>query len=352
MRSQRIVDRALRLLVSIGLGDEQIDLVAKDQAHPSVGGAERRDAEPNEVTGGAQRIEVRGAVVRHAGGEDVCLQDRRRHRGPRQDREHLHQPVGAAAVQTDALPGRQEAAERGAVDRLDLGPQHGERAPPQLAQDLRVAPLPLCTARTELPADETAVGHEGVEHGPDAGAVDAEARGHVAVEERSVGAAVPHDQRLERRVDRVGEHAGQPDGDGTAQRVAQTSGVFGGRPPLLACDADGDDPAVLGQGGERRLQIARDANRGTLRQLPGGQRAEHPEEVGDLIRVARQAVLHEALQLPLELLEHVGIQQVPQLLGTEQLPQQVAVERQGGRPPLCQWRIALVHVDGDPAEDQ
>ena len=72
----------------------------------------------------------------------------------------------------------------------------------------------------------------------------------------------------------------------------------------------------------------------------------------ELVGVAGPAAVDQALQLELEVGEHVGVEQLAQLLGAEQLAQQVAVEGQRGGPPLGQRRVALVHVDGDPAEQQ
>jgi hypothetical protein len=59
-----------------------------------------------------------------------------------------------------------------------------------------------------------------------------------------------------------------------------------------------------------------------------------------------------ALQLELEVGQRAGVEQLAQLLRAEQVAQQVAVERQRGGPALGQRRVALVHVDGDPAEQQ
>ena len=71
-----------------------------------------------------------------------------------------------------------------------------------------------------------------------------------------------------------------------------------------------------------------------------------------LVDVAGQAPVDQALQLELEVGQHVGVDQLPQLLGPEQVAQEVAVEGEGGGPTLGQRRVALVHVDGDPAEQQ
>ena len=64
------------------------------------------------------------------------------------------------------------------------------------------------------------------------------------------------------------------------------------------------------------------------------------------------ATLGEALQLELDVGEHTRIEQLAQLLGAEQVAQQVAVERQRRGPPLGQRGVALVHVGGDPVEQQ
>ena len=71
-----------------------------------------------------------------------------------------------------------------------------------------------------------------------------------------------------------------------------------------------------------------------------------------LVGAASPATLGQALQLELEVGEHAGVEQLAQLLGAEQVAQQVAVERQRRGPPLGQRRVALVHVRGDPVEQQ
>src|SRR5439155_26948590 len=54
----------------------------------------------------------------------------------------------------------------------------------------------------------------------------------------------------------------------------------------------------------------------------------------------------------LDLCERAGGDQVPQLLLTEQLPQQVAGERQRLRTALGRRRVVLVHVVRDVVEEQ
>ena len=71
-----------------------------------------------------------------------------------------------------------------------------------------------------------------------------------------------------------------------------------------------------------------------------------------LVGRACPAPVGEALQLELDVGEHAGVEQLAQLLGAEQVAQQVAVERQRRGPPLGQRCVAFVHVRGDPVEQQ
>ena len=80
--------------------------------------------------------------------------------------------------------------------------------------------------------------------------------------------------------------------------------------------------------------------------------AEVDEQVVQAVGVAGVARRNEALELELELGERFGVEQLAQLLGAEELAQQIAVERERGRAPFGERRVALVHVDRDPAEQQ
>ena len=82
------------------------------------------------------------------------------------------------------------------------------------------------------------------------------------------------------------------------------------------------------------------------------QRPEQAELVVGLVDVARQATLDQPLQLELEVGQHVGVDQLAQLLGAEQVAQQIAVEGQRRGAALGQRRVAGVHVHGDPPEHE
>jgi hypothetical protein len=91
---------------------------------------------------------------------------------------------------------------------------------------------------------------------------------------------------------------------------------------------------------------------GPLDQLVDRQGAEHPQQVVQLVGVAGAAALDAALELVLDVDERGGVEQVAQLLGAEQLAQQVAVERQRRGSPFGQRRVVVVHELADPGEQQ
>src|SRR5581483_12450034 len=87
----------------------------------------------------------------------------------------------------DVLPGRQEASKRALVGRLYLLAQYGQRGPAQPSQHLRVAPLPLGAAGTELAPDKLVGALQPVERGT---RIDAVARLTLVRGERAVSRRV------------------------------------------------------------------------------------------------------------------------------------------------------------------
>ena len=161
--------------VRVGGRDEDVDLVAEHQPHAPVGGAERTGADPHHLARRAQRVEVSGLVVGHPSGEHVGLEDRGGDRRALQHPERLDQRVEAAAGQAHALPLGQEAGQRRRVDRLDLAPEGRQRAAPELAQHVVVAPLALDAVGAELASHDPTLGLQPFQRPEDPSAVGAEA---------------------------------------------------------------------------------------------------------------------------------------------------------------------------------
>ena len=83
-----------------------------------------------------------------------------------------------------------------------------------------------------------------------------------------------------------------------------------------------------------------------------GQIAEPPEQVGRLIGVARPAFFQQTLQLEFQEFDRPRIEQLPKLFSTQELSQELFIQRQRLRSSLGQRRIALVHVLADVIEHQ
>ena len=167
-----------------------------------------------------------------------------------------------------------------------------------------------------------------------------------------MGSGVAGNELLERARHGIGERLGQPDRQRAAEGVSIPRPVFGGRPPLLAGDGDLDRPAFSDQGGpqvRRRLIAGRLA---AQLDLAGAQVADAAQHVVQLVGRAGPPPVGEVLDIELDVGEHAGVEQLAEFLGAEQVGEQVAVERQGRRPPLGERGVALVHVGGDPVEQQ
>ena len=71
-----------------------------------------------------------------------------------------------------------------------------------------------------------------------------------------------------------------------------------------------------------------------------------------LVARAGPPPVRQVLQVELDIGEHPRVEELAQLLDPEQVGEQVTVEGERRRPPLGERGIALVHVGGDPVEQQ
>ena len=113
-------------------------------------------------------------------------------------------------------------------------------------------------------------------------------------------------------------------------------------------------PGPRGAPSRRRpsSRVGVDALEHALARLLGRQVAEAAQHVVQGVAFGRARVLGPVLEVRLDLLRARRVDQLAQLLLAEQLAQQVAVERQRGRPALGVGRVALVHVGRDVVEEQ
>ena len=163
-------------------------------------------------------------------------------------------------------------------------------------------------------------------------------------------AGVAGDEVEQRRRTESVKARGRPTGTATPRASRRRPGVLGRAGPLLAGDGDVEGPPL----GDELIDPVLDgcALDGAQTELVERQRTEQPQQVVHLVGVAGAPAVDQALQLELEVGQDVGVDELAQLLGAEQVAQQVAVERERRGPPLGERGVALVHVDGDPAEQQ
>ena len=163
--------------------------------------------------------------------------------------------------------------------------------------------------------------------------------------------------RLTRSPTRVGdrdeERLGQPDRQGGPERVAQPGGVLDRGEARLPADTDLDRAPLADQPLRRGGRVlGHDAAPGDLGDR---ERAQDAEQVGDVLGVAGAPLGDETLQLLLRGPDGLGVEQVAQrraVAATQQLGEQLRVQRQRGGPALGQWRVALVEELRDVAEQQ
>ena len=158
MGSEGVVEVAIGCLRRAHGAREEVDLVAEEEADLAVARPERAGPHPDDVARRAQGVEVDRPVALDTEREHVGVERAGRDRCALQQTDGVDHPVQPAATRPDALPGRQEAGEGGLVDRLDLLAEGGQRTPPQLAEDLDVAPLALDAAGPELAVHEATIG--------------------------------------------------------------------------------------------------------------------------------------------------------------------------------------------------
>ena len=196
-------------------------------------------ADPHDFAGCAELVELPRVESGNPAWQYVRLPERDRQRQSLQRHERLTQR-GAAI---DAMPVRQEAAERRLLCRFDFLPERGERRAPQTTQNVGVAPLSFAPARPQLTTNELLLTLELLQQ-----------RFHVATEalvrlrgsERPAAARVARHELVERVGGTLEEHLRQPAGRHDAERIAVSACVLRGNQPLLVREAH-EESAPLAQ---------------------------------------------------------------------------------------------------------
>ena len=146
----------------------------------------------------------------------------------------------------------------------------------------------------------------------------------------------------------LGERGGDVGGDQDVETVAQPPGVLDGRHVVAAGDRQAEHAALALELFDRGGRIAVEPRR----DLVVRERAEIAHQVVHAVDRSRMPTVGQPLQLQLHLVERGRVQQLAEVLGPEEIAEQVAIERQRRRAPFGERRVPLVHVDRDPPEQQ
>ena len=233
---------------------------------------------------------------------------------------------GAPLGSVGSLPRGKEPAQRRGVDRLDLTTERGEGALPQPAQHARRRTTPARRPPGRNAPDETVPSASS--HSSAARTRAAEAPSLAATSVIVNGPCVRANRATKPSSGSnrwFGEDPGQPHRQRDPERVAEPGGIVDGSDALLVGHAKAHGPATVDQRRDERRRIAIS----TLGDLFLGQVPDRPQEVVNPVCPSRPATVGEPLELELGLIDRPGIEQVAELLGAEQLTQQVAVQARG-----------------------
>ena len=165
MGAQRFVQLAGGRIV--GFGNQCRGLVSPHQPNPAVARAQGLGPYPHDLACREQRVEIGRGVIGDPSRKDRRFEHRRRQRRPLKRGENLGETVDPPMARPDVLPVRHEAGEHILLNRLDLGPQRGQRSPTQHSEHVRVTPLAFHTVWPELAAHHSALAFEFFERAPD-----------------------------------------------------------------------------------------------------------------------------------------------------------------------------------------
>ena len=222
-------------------------MIGEVERDPSIALADRVDACPDDLAGGAERVEVRRFVAVDSLRENFGFQDRRRHCRALQRFDDFEQTFQATALFRDQLPAGDEARVGGGVDRLDFLAQLRQRAHANRSQHFHLAPLALRSAGTELALDEPAALDETLQRRRYDRDAEAIAPRDVRRCERAVRAREAEHEIAGGIGDRLEVAVGQTLRERDAEGIAITACVLDGDEALLARDRDLDDAPRLRQ---------------------------------------------------------------------------------------------------------
>ncbi len=311
-------------------------------------------------------------VIGDARRQDPRLELRERQGHALEAGDRVAQGAEPAARLIEAVPAGRNAANEAAEAGATCARSPGQRAAAQLPEHLGIARVDAGAAGAQRAAHELAARLEEREHRLELRRGHAPASGGLGGRERRVRARPARDERFERLRRRLEQHRRQARAAaprrgrrGSARRPRPRSAAPRRRfaPPRSAGSPGASAPLRRASGRSRPpLRPRRPESAGgrpcgairwprsggvavqrrARRQLGRRQIAEPPQQIVQLVGVARPPARGQLLQLRLHLGQDLGVEQIAQLAAADQLAEQVPVQRQRLRLALGERRVALV----------
>ena len=307
------------------------------------------EADPDDFTGGHDGVEIAGAIVGDARGENFAFEFGDEKRGALEIFDGVEKRVEATAARGDSLPARGEAREGALLDGFDFAAEAGEALAANLLEDFGVAPFLMLAARAEFAFEEFSFAVKRAKNGVDLRGLQCVARGEFLRGEWAVGARVAADEFAERIFAGGEEDFGEAGRERSAECVAIAAGVFDGDEAGFAGDSNADGAARVGEIGDRGCDRGR---RGTRGDFGFGEVAVFEEEVVDAVGVAGLIVGLERLEAAFDFVDGVLVEEFAEVGVAEDFLELRLIDRERLGAAFGERGVAVVDVVGDVGEEE
>src|SRR5688572_21959475 len=156
LREMRADALVLLAVDAARLGDEEPGVFGERERDLAVARPDGARAVPDHLPRGDEGIEIARVVIEDARRQHTCLEVAGGDRSTLQPLDRVEQRRLTAPGPVYAMPADEQAAEGRGLDRFDLATEPCERALPQRAEDVRLAPLEPTSTGPVLPFHERA----------------------------------------------------------------------------------------------------------------------------------------------------------------------------------------------------
>ena len=233
--------------LEFGGREKRGERVGEVERNAAVAIADLFEADPDDFASGHDGVEICGAIVGDARGENFALEFRDEQSGALEIFYGVEKRVEAAASCGDALPARGEAREGALLDGFDFAAQASEALAANLLEDFGVAPLLMLAARSKFSFQQFSFAVQAAKNDVDLRRLQRVARGEFLRGEWAVSSRVTTDEFAERILAGGEEDFSETGREGCAEGIAVAASVFDGDEARFAGNSNADGAARVGE---------------------------------------------------------------------------------------------------------